>query len=178
MSLSYEIRESASSVAKKYDHSELTKLHILYGIRRKFPEQLSKLSVEEIEKRISALPRVPSNVMVVSEEVEDLLSKIQYPQEALELAKTLAAQLLEINLEDLSIRTVEASAESAQEKLSLSDSLEQLNKLIGLNEVKTQVAKLINVHQANNIRSAQGLPKVPVGLHCVFTGSPGTGKQR
>ena len=176
MSLSYEIRESASSVAKKYDHSELTKLHILYGIRRKFPEQLSKLSVVEIEKRISALPRVPSNVMVVSEEVEDLLSKIQYPQEALELAKTLAAQLLEINLEELSTRTVEASAESAQEKLSLSDSLEQLNKLIGLNEVKTQVSKLINVHQANNIRSAQGLPKVPVGLHCVFTGSPGTGK--
>ena len=176
MSLSYEIRESASSVAKKYDHSELTKLHILYGIRRKFPEQLSKLSVEEIEKRISALPRVPSNVMVVSEEVEDLLSKIQYPQEALELAKTLAAQLLEINLEELSTRTVEASAESAQEKLSLSDSLEQLNKLIGLNEVKTQVSKLINVQQANNIRSAQGLPKVPVGLHCVFTGSPGTGK--
>ena len=71
---------------------------------------------------------------------------------------------------------MEASAESAQEKLSLSDSLEQLNKLIGLNEVKTQVSKLINVHQANNIRSAQGLPKVPVGLHCVFTGSPGTGK--
>ena len=176
MSLSYEIRESASSVAKKYDHSELTKLHILYGIRRKFPEQLSKLSVEEIEKRISALPRVPSNVMVVSEEVEDLLSKIQYPQEALELAKTLATQLLVINLEELSTRTVEASAESAQEKLSLSDSLEQLNKLIGLNEVKTQVSKLINVHQANNIRSAQGLPKVPVGLHCVFTGSPGTGK--
>jgi stage V sporulation protein K len=176
MSLSYEIRESASSVAKKYDHSELTKLHILYGIRRKFPEQLSKLSVEEIEKRISALPRVPSNVMVVSEEVEDLLSKIQYPQEALELAKTLATQLLEIDLEELSTRTVEASAESAQEKLSLSDSLEQLNKLIGLNEVKTQVSKLINVHQANNIRSAQGLPKVPVGLHCVFTGSPGTGK--
>ena len=176
MSLSYEIRESASSVAKKYDHSELTKLHILYGIRRKFPEQLSKLSLDEIEKRISALPRVPSNVMVVSEEVEDLLSKIQYPQEALELAKTLATQLLEINLEELSTRTVEASTESAQEKLSLSDSLEQLNKLIGLNEVKTQVSKLINVHQANNIRSAQGLPKVPVGLHCVFTGSPGTGK--
>jgi len=176
MSLSYEIRESASSVAKKYDHSELTKLHILYGIRRKFPEQLSKLSLDEIEKRISALPRVPSNVMVVSEEVEDLLSKIQYPQEALELAKTLATQLLEINLEELSTRTVEASAESVQEKLSLSDSLEQLNKLIGLNEVKTQVSKLINVHQANNIRSAQGLPKVPVGLHCVFTGSPGTGK--
>jgi len=57
MSLSYEIRESASSVAKKYDHSESTKLHILYGIRRKFPKQLNELGVEEIEKRISALPK-------------------------------------------------------------------------------------------------------------------------
>jgi len=176
MSLSYEIRESASSVAKKYDHSELTKLHILYGIRRRFPDQLSKLSVEEIEKRISLLPRVPSNVMVVSEEVESLLSTIQFPQQAVELASTLALQLLEIDLGDLSKKPAEENAETISEKLSLSESLEQLNKLIGLNEVKTQVSKLINVHQANNIRSAQGLPKVPVGLHCVFTGSPGTGK--
>jgi len=176
MSLSYEIRESASSVAKKYDHSELTKLHILYGIRRRFPDQLSKLSVEEIEKRISLLPRVPSNVMVVSEEVESLLSNIQFPQQAVELASTLALQLLEIDLGDLSKKPAEGNAETISEKLSLSESLEQLNKLIGLNEVKTQVSKLINVHQANNIRSAQGLPKVPVGLHCVFTGSPGTGK--
>lgn len=176
MSLSYEIRESASSVAKKYDHSELTKLHILYGIRRRFPDQLSKLSIEEIEKRISLLPRVPSNVMVVSEEVESLLSNIQFPQQAVELASTLALQLLEIDLGDLSKKPVEGNAETISEKLSLSESLEQLNKLIGLNEVKTQVSKLINVHQANNIRSAQGLPKVPVGLHCVFTGSPGTGK--
>lgn len=176
MSLSYEIRESASSVAKKYDHSELTKLHILYGIRRRFPDQLSKLSVEEIEKRISLLPRVPSNVMVVSEEVESLLSNIQFPQQAVELASTLALQLLEIDLGDLSKKPAEGNAETISEKLSLSQSLEQLNKLIGLNEVKTQVSKLINVHQANNIRSAQGLPKVPVGLHCVFTGSPGTGK--
>ena len=176
MSLSYEIRESASSVAKKYDHSELTKLHILYGIRRRFPDQLSKLSVEEIEKRISLIPRVPSNVMVVSEEVESLLSNIQFPQQAVELASTLALQLLEIDLGDLSKKPAEGNAETISEKLSLSESLEQLNKLIGLNEVKTQVSKLINVHQANNIRSAQGLPKVPVGLHCVFTGSPGTGK--
>ena len=176
MSLSYEIRESASSVAKKYDHSELTKLHILYGIRRRFPDQLSKLSVEEIEKRISLLPRVPSNVMVVSEEVESLLSNIQFPQQAVELASTLALQLLEIDLGDLSKKPAEGNAETISEKLSLSESLEQLNKLIGLNEVKTQVSKLISVHQANNIRSAQGLPKVPVGLHCVFTGSPGTGK--
>lgn len=176
MSLSYEIREIASGVAKKYDHGELTKLHILYGIRKKFPDQLIKLNLDEIEKKISSLPRVPSNVMVVSEEVEDLLSKIQYPQHALELATSLSLQLLEFDLGDISLKPNEIISDEALEKLTLNESLEQLNKLIGLNQVKTQVSKLINVHQANNIRSAQGLPRVAVGLHCVFTGNPGTGK--
>ncbi len=176
MSLSYEIRENASSIAKKYDHSELTKLHILYGIRRKFAEQLSKLTLDQIEKSLSKLPRVASNLMVVSEEIEDILSKIQFPEDALELAKSLSLLLLELDLGDLSSRNTEITSEIAVEKLTLGESLEQLTKLIGLSEVKTQVSKLINVHQANNIRSAQGLPKVPVGLHCVFTGSPGTGK--
>jgi AAA+ superfamily predicted ATPase len=176
MSLSYEIRERATSVAKKYDHNELTKLHILYGIRRKFSEHLSNLSLDEIETRISALPRVPSNVLIVSEEVEELLSKIQFPQQALEIATTLALQLLNIDLGDLSAKLTETKPELVQNKLPLDESLAQLNKLIGLNDVKTQVSKLINVHQANNIRAAQGLPRVPVGLHCVFTGSPGTGK--
>jgi SpoVK/Ycf46/Vps4 family AAA+-type ATPase len=32
------------------------------------------------------------------------------------------------------------------------------------------------VHQANSLRDKEGLPKVPVGLNCVFTGNPGTGK--
>ncbi len=74
MSLSYEIRESANSVAKKYDHSALTKLHILYGIRRRFPDQLNGLSLEAIEEKISALPRAQSGALGVTEEVDELLN--------------------------------------------------------------------------------------------------------
>lgn len=176
MSLSYEIRESATSVAKKYDHSALTKLHILYGIRRRFPDQLNGLSLEAIEEKISALPRAQSGALGVTEEVDELLLGIQYPQQALELASTLSLSLLGLKIDEAAAPTAVAAPAVEEEQLTLDDSLQRLNKLIGLNEVKSQVSKLINVHQANNIRSGQGLPKVPVGLHCVFTGSPGTGK--
>jgi SpoVK/Ycf46/Vps4 family AAA+-type ATPase len=176
MSLSYEIRESANSVAKKYDHSALTKLHVLYGIRRRFPDQLNGLSLEAIEEKISALPSAQTGALGVTEEVDELLLGIQYPQQALELASTLSLSLLGLKLDEATVPTAVATPAVEEEQLTLDDSLERLNKLIGLNEVKSQVSKLINVHQANNIRSGQGLPKVPVGLHCVFTGSPGTGK--
>ena len=176
MSLSYEIRESATSVAKKYDHSALTKLHILYGIRRRFPDQLNGLSLEAIEEKISALPRAQTSALGVTEEVDELLLGIQYPQQALELASTLSLSLLGLKLDEAAAPTAVAAPAVEEEQLTLDVSIERLNKLIGLNEVKSQVSKLINVHQANNIRSGQGLPKVPVGLHCVFTGSPGTGK--
>ena len=176
MSLSYEIRESATSVAKKYDHSALTKLHILYGIRRRFPDQLNGLSLEAIEEKISALPRAQTGALGVTEEVDELLLGIQYPQQALKLASTLSLSLLGLKLDEAAAPTAVAAPAVEEEQLTLDVSLERLNKLIGLNEVKSQVSKLINVHQANNIRSSQGLPKVPVGLHCVFTGSPGTGK--
>ena len=176
MSLSYEIRESATSVAKKYDHSALTKLHILYGIRRRFPDQLNGLSLEAIEEKISALPSAQTGALGVAEEVDELLLGIQYPQQALELASTLSLSLLGLKIDEAAAPTAVAAPAVEEEQLTLDVSLERLNKLIGLNEVKSQVSKLINVHQANNIRSGQGLPKVPVGLHCVFTGSPGTGK--
>jgi SpoVK/Ycf46/Vps4 family AAA+-type ATPase len=176
MSLSYEIRESATSVAKKYDHSALTKLHVLYGIRRRFPDQLNGLSLEAIEEKISALPSAQTGALGVTEEVDQLLLGIQYPQQALELATSLSLDLLGLKLEENAVPVAAAVTAVEEEQLTLDDSLQRLNKLIGLNEVKSQVSKLINVHQANNIRSGQGLPKVPVGLHCVFTGSPGTGK--
>jgi len=176
MSLSYEIRESATRFAKKYDHPALTKLHIVYGIRRRLPEQLNGLSLEAIEEKISALPRAQTGALGVTEDVDEILLGIQYSQQALELASTLSLSLLGLKLDEAAAPTAVAAPAVEEEQLTLDVSLERLNKLIGLNEVKSQVSKLINVHQANNIRSGQGLPKVPVGLHCVFTGSPGTGK--
>ncbi|UTR14953.1 AAA family ATPase [Salipaludibacillus sp. LMS25] len=52
----------------------------------------------------------------------------------------------------------------------------QLNKLIGLANVKREVRHLSSFVKVQKQREKRGLPTVPIQLHAVFTGSPGTGK--
>ncbi len=54
--------------------------------------------------------------------------------------------------------------------------LEELNSLIGLEGVKEEVNSLINLLRINKIRAQRGLNQVPMSLHLVFSGNPGTGK--
>jgi type VII secretion ATPase EccA len=52
----------------------------------------------------------------------------------------------------------------------------ELDQQIGLNAVKTQVAKLQATAQLAKIRAEKGMASVPRGQHLAFTGPPGTGK--
>ncbi|MBO4666119.1 MAG: AAA family ATPase, partial [Paludibacteraceae bacterium] len=53
---------------------------------------------------------------------------------------------------------------------------ELLDELIGLDAVKQEVETLSNFIRIQQARAANGLKTSPVSYHCVFTGSPGTGK--
>ncbi|PLT32552.1 stage V sporulation protein K [Bacillus sp. V5-8f] len=52
----------------------------------------------------------------------------------------------------------------------------KLQKLIGLRHVKEEVKGFISFVKMQQIRRGKGLPVVPIQLHSVFTGNPGTGK--
>jgi SpoVK/Ycf46/Vps4 family AAA+-type ATPase len=56
------------------------------------------------------------------------------------------------------------------------DPNEKLKNLIGLNSVKKEMESLVAFVKVQNLRREKGLPVVPIQLHAVFSGNPGTGK--
>nr|WP_117170365.1 AAA family ATPase [Paraliobacillus sediminis] len=54
--------------------------------------------------------------------------------------------------------------------------MKQLNSLIGLTNIKEEVKKLSSFVTAQQKRKKLGYPAVPIQLHAVFSGNPGTGK--
>ena len=78
-------------------------------------------------------------------------------------------QMLKKNKETFSNNTVKRNTERKNKKEEKS-AKEELNELIGLDEVKKQMEKILNYIKLNKDRG-----KMPT-LHMCFTGNPGTGK--
>ncbi|WP_327101952.1 type VII secretion AAA-ATPase EccA [Nocardia vinacea] len=68
-----------------------------------------------------------------------------------------------------------ADAEDRAKKI-LTDARAELDSQIGLESVKTQVAKLQATAQLAKIRAEKGMASMARGNHLAFTGPPGTGK--
>lgn len=66
------------------------------------------------------------------------------------------------------------SAEEAKEPEE--DPMEELENLVGLSKIKEDVKELTAFVKVQKARKDAGLKAVPVSLHLVFTGNPGTGK--
>ena len=54
--------------------------------------------------------------------------------------------------------------------------MEDLNELIGLTGIKHDVRELYDFTKIQKLRKDAGMKTVPVSMHLVFTGNPGTGK--
>lgn len=61
-------------------------------------------------------------------------------------------------------------------KLTLEEALAELDRLIGLENIKHEVRTLANFLKVQKQREDAGLPSTKLSLHMVFNGNPGTGK--
>ena len=59
---------------------------------------------------------------------------------------------------------------------TLEDLLKELDDLVGLERVKTDVRQLINFLKVQQMREEKGMVSLPISRHLVFYGNPGTGK--
>ncbi len=53
---------------------------------------------------------------------------------------------------------------------------DKLNQLVGLHLLKEEILSFVSFVKMQQFRRSKGLPIVPIQLHSVFTGNPGTGK--
>ncbi|WP_408911457.1 AAA family ATPase [Corynebacterium gottingense] len=95
------------------------------------------------------------------------------------LAREYAGDLSKVTNEEITsvtdadIRAVSGGESSGQRVEEL---LDQLESLIGLEEVKQWAAELVRVAETNQRLEAQGLQTSSPTYHMVFSGNPGTGK--
>jgi len=82
----------------------------------------------------------------------------------------------ELELDLFNYSLLEKEDFTLEEEKPQENAMEQLNGLIGLNNVKKEVQSLISFVKMQKLRRDQGFQTVPIQLHSVFTGNPGTGK--
>lgn len=72
----------------------------------------------------------------------------------------------------------DASSESEEDEPSetVEDVLVELDQLVGIGPVKDEIHRLTATFRVLARRRLEGLPVSPSSYHCVFSGSPGTGK--
>jgi len=104
--------------------------------------------------------------------VEDLM-KVQSSR--LSKEKDLSdEQLRTITKDDFKVCVKESYEE--EHEVTLEEIMLELNKLVGLDEIKQEVSNLADFIKVEQLREKNGLPSKGISLHSVFYGPPGTGK--
>ncbi len=148
------------------------------------PPRGSATSVPRVDERVTELLARCRDLGLAAEVLVELLAEVDAAKDAVEepIEDGTRGAVGALSL-SLSAAGPDASAASSGLQLSpqrraeiLAEAQADLGRLVGLDQVKRQVSALIDQHRLNLERQQRDLPVVPLGLHVVLTGNPGTGK--
>jgi len=183
------VGDKVLALAKSLRHFQASEAHLLVVLLR-LPELELPDRFQAMELARGALPQIGDAVEPpsLSSRVGELLEECTDTSRATDVALRLLEELKIVNSETsgsaVSATVKDAELKSAEPEprpalpsaRSVVEIMRDFDELVGLEEVKNQVHSLTQAHELNKRRSEQSLSSVPVGLHLVFTGNPGTGK--
>ncbi len=151
------------------EHYRWAREHIGAGIEQQF------------RRLVSALHQLGGSDDVITY-VRDLLCEVVWCYAEIDGNITLSERRFSEKTEKDIRQITESVLESApadapeQDEASFEELIAELNRLVGLEEVKTQLTRLANLARVQAARVKQNLPQVNLSLHAVYAGNPGTGK--
>lgn len=197
MKIRAEIERLAIEVCKRHSHAVITELHVLRALHSKIGSEGSKVTTKMVDKALDKIPIARNSNLFVNENASKCLDLIDV-EDPIKIRDALTEDIFfspestdnegqadgqdpsRTNIDDLTpneeIYKPAPKKVAPKKNESLDVVLAELNSLIGLKKAKEQVNAFIAVHSANVMRKKQNLPPVNMGLHLVFSGSPGTGK--
>lgn len=150
-----------------YNNSELVEiaLRMIRGKGYRLADEKAVRALKQVIKQENIMPEKSGNARLARNIIEKAIER----QGSRCYSLKLQGDYLDLLIAD----DFQIAKESEK---TLQESLEELNKFIGMNEVKQQVNELIAVAQHNKEMDDRGHQVNKLSLHTVFTGNPGTGK--
>ena len=141
----------------------------------------------KLDAMVEGLGKITEFAKTITEDQDEIATKMllnrisividsgKYPKEVNQISNALKDSLVKY-FGYIKILEICDRNQSDEEIRSLPELLDDLNKMVGLNKVKTEVKNLISYQKVQRLRENQGLTSVKGTLHLAFTGGPGTGK--
>lgn len=159
-----------------YSSSEL--VTIVEGMCRNHDYRLEFETRAELHSYFTALPRDAAfgNGRTARKVFEEMLGRQAYRlADDLNADPVALTRLMPDDIAPLPGSSVGAGAGRMDEE-RVEQLLDTLRGLVGLEEVKTEVAAMVDLLASSRQRQAMGLPAPSLSRHLVFAGPPGTGK--
>ena len=134
--------------------------------------QLKKVQIKKMRKEEEQTLRT----MEEEAEVEEVEEIKQEEQTCPPTPKSYALSEEDIALEAQKAKEEMEAVKQAKRKAALEKLINELNELVGLDNVKTEMQSLVNLIKVRKMRQEHNMPQMDMSYHMVFTGNPGTGK--